>query len=831
LGTQRGIDPSLLLDPSKTLLEGAIVAWGVVPKPPHPMRSLLDSLMEAGDLPGDLPIERWPQSKRHWLLHGDSQRWIELRWPSGFSSYSGTVKFQHLGLYQALDRCQAAVPGARSALQGAVTRVACTACLGSRLEPLATAVSYAGMTMADWNQMPLSQMHQHWLSFQLDTREGRAIEELHGELTRRLGFLVDIGLGYLSLGREAHSLSGGEAQRIRLASQLGSGLTGVLYVLDEPTVGLHPQDTHMLLEALKRLRDLGNTLVVVEHDRDIIQAADHLIDFGPGAGRRGGRIVASGTPAQVREAGEGLTASYLRAGSEAIPSPPSRRPLPDRHDPDDWIGIRGAKHNTLRSIDVDFPVGRMTVVTGPSGSGKSSLVLDVLHPAVLRKLNFHSESVGMHSEYRHSNRIRKVAFVDQSPLGNSPSSNAATYLGIFDEVRKLFAKLPEAKARGMDPGWFSFNVGEGRCQQCQGDGKLRIVMHFLPDVWIECEGCQGRRYRDEVLELRYRGRSIHDVLEMSASEAIRLFEDSPKIVKSLKTLCDVGLEYLPLGQPAPTLSGGEAQRVKLASELSLTSQGQTLYLLDEPTTGLHLDDIAKLLTVLHRLVDQGNTMILIEHHLDLIKHADWVVDLGPGAGREGGRLMACGTPEQLMALPESQQTATSRELIRHTTLSGSSSSTKRARESRRRSKGGDPPVPSHPLPGIPPTSRRHVTVSPPGDPPGRSDLPSELYRLIESALPDSTTATQQEKCNAKIQVTVKPSGEGSYLLHVTGLGLWIPISARKKISPPSDWTFATTGRNGIQLRIERTEDLSSKSFTTLVQWLSTRRWEWVDVES
>jgi excinuclease ABC subunit A len=274
----------------------------------------------------------------------------------------------------------------------------------------------------------------------------------------------------------------------------------------------------------------------------------------------------------------------------------------------------------------------MTVVTGPSGSGKSSLVLDVLQPAVLRKLNFHSESVGVHSEYRHSNRIRKVAFVDQSPLGNSPSSNAATYLGIFDEVRKLFAKLPEAKARGMDPGWFSFNVGEGRCQQCQGDGKLRIVMHFLPDVWIECEACQGRRYRDEVLELRYRGRSIHDVLEMSAAEAIRLFEDSPKIVKSLQTLCDVGLEYLPLGQPAPTLSGGEAQRVKLASELSLTSQGQTLYLLDEPTTGLHLDDIAKLLLVLHRLVDQGNTMILIEHHLDLIKHADWVVDLGPGAG-------------------------------------------------------------------------------------------------------------------------------------------------------------------------------------------------------
>jgi excinuclease ABC subunit A len=684
------------------------------------------------------------------------------------------------------------------------------------------------MTMADWNQMPLAQMHQHWLSFQQDTLEGRAIQELHGELTRRLGFLVDIGLGYLSLGREAHSLSGGEAQRIRLASQLGSGLTGVLYVLDEPTVGLHPQDTHMLLDALKRLRDLGNTLVVVEHDRDIIQAADHLIDFGPGAGRRGGRIVASGTPAQVCNAGEGLTATYLRAGSEAIPTPPSRRPLPDRHDPNAWIGVRGAKHNTLRSIDVDFPVGRMTVVTGPSGSGKSSLVLDVLHPAVLQKLNFHSESVGIHSEYRHSNRIRKVAFVDQSPLGNSPSSNAATYLGIFDEVRKLFAKLPEAKARGMDPGWFSFNVGEGRCQQCQGDGKLRIVMHFLPDVWIECEACQGRRYRDEVLELRYRGRSIHDVLEMSAAEAIPLFEDSPKIIKSLQILCDVGLEYLPLGQPAPTLSGGEAQRVKLASELSLTSQGQTLYLLDEPTTGLHLDDIAKLLLVLHRLVDQGNTMILIEHHLDLIKHADWVVDLGPGAGREGGRLMACGTPEQLMALPESQQTATSRELIRHASLSPASSGTKRNQGTRRKSKGDTPPVPIQKLPAALSVAQRKSMAPPPGDPPRKDDPPSELHQQIRASLPVSTAAMQTDGYDAQIQVTVEPSTEGGYLLHITGLGLWIPISDRKKIAPLSEWTFTKTGRNGIQFRIKCTEDLSSKSFTTLAEWLSTRQWEWVD---
>lgn len=828
LGTQRGIDPSLLLDPSKTLFEGAIVAWGSVPKPPHPMRSLLEALVEAGDLPVELPIERWPQSKRHWLLHGDAQRWIELRWPAGFSSYSGIVKVQHLGLYQALDRCQAAVPSARSALQGAVTRIACTACQGSRLEPLATAVNYAGMTMADWNQMPLADMHQHWLSFQSDTREGRAIQELHGELTRRLGFLVDIGLGYLSLGREAHSLSGGEAQRIRLASQLGSGLTGVLYVLDEPTVGLHPQDTHMLLDALKRLRDLGNTLVVVEHDRDIIQAADHLIDFGPGAGRRGGRIVASGTPAQVRDTGEGLTASYLRAGSEAIPSPPSRRPLPDRLEPDAWIGVRGAKHNTLRSIDVDFPVGRMTVVTGPSGSGKSSLVLDVLQPAVLRKLNFHSESVGVHSEYRHSNRIRKVAFVDQSPLGNSPSSNAATYLGIFDEVRKLFAKLPEAKARGMDPGWFSFNVGEGRCQQCQGDGKLRIVMHFLPDVWIECEACQGRRYRDEVLELRYRGRSIHDVLEMSAAEAIRLFEDSPKIVKSLQTLCDVGLEYLPLGQPAPTLSGGEAQRVKLASELSLTSQGQTLYLLDEPTTGLHLDDIAKLLLVLHRLVDQGNTMILIEHHLDLIKHADWVVDLGPGAGRDGGRLMACGTPEQLMALPESQQTATSRELIRHTRLSPASAGTKRTQGTRRKSKGDTVPAPVQQLPEVPLVASPKTISPPPIEPPEVDHPASALHEQIRAAFPEKAVSPQREKDVAKIQVTMEPSSEGGYLLQVTGLGAWIPIPTRKKIANPSRWTFERSGRNGIEIQIQRSKDLSSKSFQALIEWLSTQRWEWVD---
>jgi ABC-type multidrug transport system ATPase subunit len=436
----------------------------------------------------------------------------------------------------------------------------------------------------------------------------------------------------------------------------------------------------------------------------------------------------------------------------------------------------------------------------------------------------------MHSEYRHSNRIRKVAFVDQSPLGNSPSSNAATYLGIFDEVRKLFAKLPEAAARGMDPGWFSFNVGEGRCQQCQGDGKLRIVMHFLPDVWIECEACQGRRYRDEVLELRYRGRSIHDVLEMSASEAIRLFEDSPKIVKSLQTLCDVGLEYLPLGQPAPTLSGGEAQRVKLASELSLTSQGQTLYLLDEPTTGLHLDDIAKLLLVLHRLVDQGNTMILIEHHLDLIKHADWVVDLGPGAGRDGGRLMACGTPEQLKALPESQQTATSRELIRHTGINPPSADTKRTQGTRRKSKVATGTAPGKQLPEVPLVADRQTVSPPPIDPSGKDPSASALHKQIRTALHARATSPQGEKDVARIHVTIEPSPKGGYLLQVTGLGAWIPIPTRKKIADPSKWTFERSGRNGIQIQILRPKDLSLKSFQALTEWLSTQRWEWVDGE-
>ncbi|HJQ79652.1 MAG TPA: excinuclease ABC subunit UvrA, partial [Lacipirellulaceae bacterium] len=481
-----------------------------------------------------------------------------------------------------------------------------------------------------------------------------------------LTFLVDVGLDYLTLGRAAPTLSGGEAQRIRLASQVGSGLCGVLYVLDEPTIGLHPRDNARLVAALAKLRDLGNTLIVVEHDREVVSSADALVDFGPGAGRLGGQIVASGTPQQIAKQRASVTGPYL-SGKKAIPVPLNRRGAGSReqgvnakatkrpasdsvlHAPCTMLTILGARHNNLKNIDVAIPLGTLTAVTGVSGSGKSSLVEDILYNQLAKTLHRASTAPGAHDSIRGIEHINKVIRVDQQPLGNTPTSNPATYTGVFELIRNLFAQLPESKLRGYSARRFSFNVPGGRCEACEGNGQICIQMHFLPDVWVECETCRGQRYNPDVLDVRFHGKNIADVLEMSCGEASKLFANIPKIRRILETLCDVGLDYLTLGQSAPTLSGGEAQRVKLAAELARPDTGQTLYLLDEPTTGLHFDDLRKLLEVLNRLVDQGNTVVVIEHNLDVIKTADWIIDLGPEAGADGGQVVACGTPEQIVA--------------------------------------------------------------------------------------------------------------------------------------------------------------------------------------
>ena len=577
----------------------------------------------------------------------------------------------------------------RSKLEHLVDEVECSVCGGSRLRDDAAAAKLRGRTIDEICRRPLGKLLDDFKNWELTAKERKIVGEVNKEIVNRLQFLVDVGLEYLTLGRPAPTLSGGEMQRIRLAAQVGSGLCGVLYVLDEPTIGLHPRDNRRLLDALKRLRDLGNTLLVVEHDREVVADADQLLDFGPGAGRFGGQIVARGTPEQVAKKRGSVTGPYL-SGKKAIPVPMNRRmrgelrgergekegeggrrkaeerkvqkvrkrstakslpsplsPLP--FPPGGWLEIVGARHNNLKNINVSIPLGTFTVVTGTSGSGKSSLIEDVLYQSLARTLHRAKTFPGAHDAIRGLEQINKVIRVDQQPLGQTPTSNPATFTGVFDLIRTLYAQLPEAKLRGFTPRRFSFNVAGGRCEKCEGNGQLKIEMHFLPDVWVECDTCHGRRYNPETLAATYRGRSIADVLDMSCGEAVKLFENIPKIRRVLKTLCDVGLDYLTLGQPAPTLSGGEAQRVKLAAELSRPDTGKTLYLLDEPTTGLHFDDLAKLLDVLNRLVDLGNSVVVIEHNLDVIKTADWVIDMGPEAGEEGGYVVVAGTPEDVVA--------------------------------------------------------------------------------------------------------------------------------------------------------------------------------------
>jgi excinuclease ABC subunit A len=637
LGMQAGADSGMLMErPGLSIIEGAISYLPPLNDSDHPLVWMLDRVAEHAGFSLDDPFEELSAAHRRIMFHGTGDEWIALGDDSG-------MEFQFKGIFPAISEAARVSWVYRNRLSGMLGEVGCSTCHGSRLKDYPSAAKLAGRTMAQWCELPLGECLAAVKSMKLDRTEKQIAGELFREITQRLTFLVDVGLEYLTLGRSTPTLSGGEAQRIRLASQLGSGLTGVLYLLDEPTIGLHPRDNGRLLGALLKLRDLGNTVIIVEHDREVIDAADHVVDFGPGAGRLGGEVTAEGTPSQIKRHAGSLTGRYL-AGSEAISVPDERRPVGEER-----LQVIGAVHNNLQQVDVSIPLGCFVAVTGVSGSGKSSLINDVLWAALARRLHRAQTSPGMHESILGIEHIDKVINVDQQPIGNTPASNPATYTGIFDLVRDLYTQLPESKIRGYSPGWFSFNRPGGRCEACEGSGVKRIEMHFLPDVWVTCDVCMGKRYTPETLAVTFRGKSIAEVLELTAAEALTLFENVPRLRRLLETLRDVGLDYVPLGQSAPTLSGGEAQRLKLAAELARPNTGKTLYVLDEPTTGLHFDDLRKLLRVLHRLVDLGNTVVTIEHNLDVIKTADWVIDMGPEAGEGGGKVVFAGTPEELVA--------------------------------------------------------------------------------------------------------------------------------------------------------------------------------------
>jgi excinuclease ABC subunit A len=648
LGTKMEVDPELVVsDPDKTLAEGAISPWSGGSVSDYFIR-LIEALGNAMGFTVDTRWSRLTAAAKKALLYGYDEQ-VHVRYKnrygrerSYYTSFEGAIP------YIERRHAEAESDSSRERFAGFMREVPCPVCHGARLKPISLAVTVDGRSIADYCKLPIGELAKLLLSLELSDRDQQIAGRILKEVNARLGFLLDVGLDYLSLDRASATLAGGEAQRIRLATQIGSGLVGVLYVLDEPSIGLHQRDNSRLLETLLRLRDLGNTLIVVEHDEETIRAADWVVDIGPRAGEHGGRVVVSGPLPDLLSSEESLTGAYL-TGRQQIAVPAKRRPRTRSRD----VTVKGAAEHNLRDVEVSFPLGCLIAVTGVSGSGKSTLVNDILYSALAKELHGTRIVPGRHTRVTGMQHLDKVVHVDQGPIGRTPRSNPATYTGVFDHVRRLFAATTEAKIRGYQPGRFSFNVKGGRCEACSGDGTIKIEMQFLPDVYVPCEVCHGARYNTDTLQVHYKGKTIADVLEMPIEEAAGFFEPVPAIHRHLKTLVDVGLGYVRLGQPAPTLSGGEAQRVKLASELQRRSTGRTIYVLDEPTTGLHFDDIRKLLGVLGRLVDGGNTVIVIEHNLDVIKTADWVIDMGPEGGSRGGTVVATGTPEQIAASDDS----------------------------------------------------------------------------------------------------------------------------------------------------------------------------------
>jgi excinuclease ABC subunit A len=642
LGTRMEMDPELVVpSPDLSVNEGAVKPLGAVGEATTWGSDIVRAVARERGIDLNASWRSLPEAHRRILLYGTGRERVEVSYRGSMGT--GSFRMRYEGAINSMMRRMRETKSEdmRQYYQRFLSSRPCSACGGRRIRPEALGVKIADRTITEITALAVDEAHGFFSGLRLEGAEEKIAAELLKEIRSRLRFLIDVGLTYLTLDRAAPTLSGGESQRIRLASQIGSELTGVIYVLDEPSIGLHQRDNMKLLAALKHLRDIGNTVVVVEHDREAMEEADWLIDFGPGAGRHGGEIVAAGTPAQVRRSRQSLTGRYLR-GQLSIPVPKERRTSDGRA-----VVLRGAAENNLRDLDVRFPLGVFVCVTGVSGAGKSTLVNHILYPATARALHRGDRVVGRHRAIEGLTHIDKVIDIDQSPIGRTPRSNPATYTKVFDLIRDFFSALPEARMHGYSPGRFSFNVKGGRCETCQGDGVRRVEMHFLPDVYVPCEVCHGRRFNEATLAVRYSGLSVADVLDLTVDEALQLFRNHPNIRRALETLADVGLGYIALGQSSPTLSGGEAQRVKLSRELSKRSTGRTLYILDEPTTGLHFDDIKKLLRVLDRLVEGGNTVVVIEHNLDVIKTADWIIDLGPEGGEGGGRLVAEGTPEQV----------------------------------------------------------------------------------------------------------------------------------------------------------------------------------------
>lgn len=635
-------------DPSVSLADGAIVVmgWQSSKNPGSYTRCTLEALAKAYHFDLDTPYEELPEKIRHVIMHGTDGRVVQVHYRGQRGSGVYDVAFE--GVIRNVQRRyrETHSDSTKREYESFMQITPCEACGGKRLKPGALAVTVGEKNIAEVTDMSIRDLYAFMQQLELTERQKKIGELILREIHARVGFLMDVGLDYLSLSRNAGSLSGGEAQRIRLATQIGSGLVGVAYILDEPSIGLHQRDNEKLLKTLLKLRDLGNTLIVVEHDEDTMMAADYIVDIGPGAGEHGGEVVATGNAQEIMQNQNSITGDYL-SGRQQIAIPSKRRK------PAGWIEVRGAAENNLKKINVKFPVGVMTCVTGVSGSGKSSLVNEILYKSLAKQLNRARCIPGKHTEIRGLEQLDKVIAIDQAPIGRTPRSNPATYTGVFDMIRDLFAATPDAKAKGYQKGRFSFNVKGGRCEACQGDGIVKIEMNFLPDVYVPCEVCEGKRYNRETLEVKYKGKSIFDVLDMTVEEALGFFSPIPSIRRKIETLNDVGLSYIKLGQPSTTLSGGEAQRIKLATELSRRSTGKTVYILDEPTTGLHFADVDRLVTILRRLTEGGNTVIVIEHNLDVIKTADYIIDIGPEGGDRGGTVIAKGTPEKIATVEKS----------------------------------------------------------------------------------------------------------------------------------------------------------------------------------